>query len=316
MGPLWIMLKNVLLFVALAVPGYVFVKKDILKAEQSSVLSKILLYVGVPFMVMTSTMNVELSGELALGILTIFALGAGMIVLLFALSKPIWKREQDLKKQGMLRFCSIFSNNGFLGIPLAVAVFGSGSAVAIYVVVLNILSNMAMYTLGVYLIAADKKAMHWKKALFSPVVIGFFAGLVCNWLDVKTYVPEVFTYANYFNGIVTPFCMTILGMKLGNVKFSSLLTDKRMYKVAALKLLAVPVSVTAILLGVHAIVPIGSEMILGAFIAFGTPTAAVSSMFSDAHDGDTESAVKFTLGATMLCIVTIPILYALLCMIL
>ena len=90
MGPLWIMLKNVLLFVALAVPGYVFVKKGMLKAEQSSVLSKILLYVGVPFMVMTTTMNVQLTSALAIEILTVFGIGMGIIFLLVMLSKPLW----------------------------------------------------------------------------------------------------------------------------------------------------------------------------------------------------------------------------------
>ena len=135
MGPLWIMLKNVLLFVALAVPGYVFVKKGMLKAEQSGVLSKILLYVGVPFMVMTTTMNVQLTSALAIEILTVFGIGMGIIFLLFMLSKPLWKQETDAKKQGMLRFCSIFGNNGFLGIPLAAAVFGQSSNVTLFAVV-------------------------------------------------------------------------------------------------------------------------------------------------------------------------------------
>lgn len=316
MGPLWIMLKNVLLFVALAVPGYVFVKKGMLKAEQSSVLSKILLYVGVPFMVMTTTMNVQLTSALAIEILTVFGIGMGIIFLLFMLSKPLWKQETDAKRQGMLRFCSIFGNNGFLGIPLAAAVFGQSSNVTLFAVVLNILSNIAMYTLGIYLIAADNKAMNFKKAIISPVVIGFVIGLVCNLLGVKNYVPEIHTYANYFYGIVTPVSMMILGMKLGEIKLASLFTNKRAYIVMAYKLLAVPTLVAAILLGLRAAFGVSTDMVLACFIAFSMPTAALSSTFSDNHNGDTASAVTFTLSATMLCIVTIPILYALLCAIL
>ena len=316
MGPFEIMLKNVLLFVALAIPGYVFVKKGIVKPEQSGVLSKILLYIGVPLMVMTSTMNVGLTSDVALGILAVLGLGIGVILLMFVLSKPLWKHQTDEKKQGMLRFCSIFSNNGFLGIPLANAVFGAGATATLYLVVLNILSNVAMYTLGIYLIAADKKAMNFKKALVSPVVIGFVAGLACNLLSVKTAVPEVYSYANYFYNVVTPISMMILGMKFGEIPMSALFKNKKMYVVAACKLLAMPVLVMTISLLLRTLVGLSTDMVLAAFVAFATPTAALASTFSDNHNGDTEGAVIYTLGTTVLCVVSVPILYALVCMIL
>ena len=41
-----VMLKNVLLFVALAIPGYLLVKTKVLKAADTSVLSNIMLYLG------------------------------------------------------------------------------------------------------------------------------------------------------------------------------------------------------------------------------------------------------------------------------
>ena len=48
------MLKNVIVFVLLAVPGYVLVKTKLLKQEQSGVLSKLLVYVGMPFLILSS----------------------------------------------------------------------------------------------------------------------------------------------------------------------------------------------------------------------------------------------------------------------
>ena len=47
----------------------------------------------------------------------------------------------------------------------------------------------------------------------------------------------------------------------------------------------------------------------GVFIAIGTPTAGLASAFSDHYNGDTENAVAFTLGTTILCVATIPLLY-------
>jgi len=46
------------------------------------------------------------------------------------------------------------------------------------------------------------------------------------------------------------------------------------------------------------------------------PTAGLASAFSDQYDGDTEHAVIFTLGTTILSVVTIPALYFVLGMIL
>ena len=46
MNELWIMLRNVIVFVALALPGYILVKTKVLKQEQSGALSKLLMYVG------------------------------------------------------------------------------------------------------------------------------------------------------------------------------------------------------------------------------------------------------------------------------
>ena len=52
-----IMLRNVLLFVALAIPGYLLVKGKMLKPEQSGVLSKILMYLAMPFLIFSGVVK-------------------------------------------------------------------------------------------------------------------------------------------------------------------------------------------------------------------------------------------------------------------
>ena len=54
MDALWIMLKNVIVFVALAVPGFILVKSKMLTQAQSGALSKLLMYVGMPFLILTN----------------------------------------------------------------------------------------------------------------------------------------------------------------------------------------------------------------------------------------------------------------------
>lgn len=316
MTEFFIMLRNVAVFVALALPGFILVKIGSLKQEQSGALSKVLMYVGMPFLILTSTINnLVFNKDLIAMIAIVAAIGIVYTLVMFFLSKPLTAMERQEKTRGMMRFSAVFTNNGFLGIPLAMAVFGAGSIVLTVVIIINIITNILMYTLGIYLISGDKSTISWKKALLNPVLIAFVIGILFNLFQVKDYVPEISTFSTHFSNIVTPISMTILGMKMGGVKFLSLFKSWKTYYVSALKLVVFPMAIVGMLLicrETFADAFIDSDMIIGVFIAFAMPTAGLASTFADSFDGDTENAVAFTLGTTILSIVSIPILYWLL----
>ena len=313
-----IMLKNVIVFVALAIPGYLLIKTKLLKKEQSGALSMLLMYVGMPFLIFSSTINnITINTELLATIGIVLGIGVVYTFALFFVSKPLTKMEREQKTQGMMRFSSVFSNNGFLGIPLAMVVFGAGSMALMVVIILNIVTNVLMYTLGIYLISGDRKAISLKKAFLNPVLIAFVIGIIANLLDVKGYVPEVATYSTHFSNLVTPISMTILGMKMGGVKFLELFKSWKTYYVSALKLVVFPMIIVAIVFVLNQVTAIITpDMVLGVLIAFAMPTAGLASTFSDNFGGDTENAVAFTLGTTVLSIVTIPLLYWAICLLL
>ena len=302
-------LSNVLIFVALALPGWILVKTKTLKEEQSVPLSKLLMWVGMPFLILSSTMRLKFSGTLIAGMGITFGITAAYILLWFFLTAIFIKKEQDEKKRSMMRFCILFSNNGFLGLPLAAAVFGDTSDAYFYLVIANVLTNLFMYTLGVYLISGDKDKMSFKKALINPVLIAFVVGIVFNLVNVNKYIPHVLTFSDHFKGIVTPISMTILGMKMGGVKFTSLFRSRKMYVASAFKLLALPVGAVVIAYFLGMWVGIGTALASAMFVSFGTPTAGLASTFADAYEGDTEGAAEYTLGTTVLSIATIPVLY-------
>lgn len=313
-----IMLKNVIVFVALAIPGYLLIKTKLLKKEQSGALSMLLMYVGMPFLIFSSTINnITINTELLATIGIVLGIGVVYTFAMFFVSKPLTKMEREQKTQGMMRFSSVFSNNGFLGIPLAMAVFGAGSMALMVVIILNIVTNVLMYTLGIYLISGDRKAISLKKAFLNPVLIAFVIGIIANLLNVKGYVPEVATYSTHFSNLVTPISMTILGMKMGGVKFLELFKSWKTYYVSALKLVVFPMIIVAIVFVLNQVTAIITpDMVLGVLIAFAMPTAGLASTFSDNFGGDTENAVAFTLGTTVLSIVTIPLLYWVICLLL
>lgn len=312
MGALLIMLKNVVLFVTLALPGYLLVKAKVLDSQHSGVLSKLLMYVGMPFLILSGTVNnISFDKALIIKLILTSAVGIVFTFAMFFLSKPITAMEKSEKTRGMMRFCMAFSNNGFLGIPLAVAVFGADSPVMTVLVILNIITNILMYTLGVYLVSGDKSRISLKKAFLNPVLIAFIVGVVLNLMKVNTYIPEISTFSAHFSGLVTPLSMTILGMKMAEIRFVSLFKSPRMYYVCSMKLVAFPCIILALLLAAKHLGAgiVDDSIILGFFIAFAMPTAGLASTFADGFGGDTENAVSMTLGTTVLSIFTIPIIY-------
>ena len=193
MDALIVMLKNVIIFVLLALPGFFLVKSKQLKAEQSGALSKLLTYVGMPFLTISSTLNLSFNGEVVITICVVAAIAFAYTILAVFATKPLTAKERNEKTRGMMRFAAVFANSGFLGLPLVMAVFGADSPVMTVAIVLNIVNNVLMYTLGAYLISGDKKAISVKKALFNQIIIAFVAGVLLNLFKVKEFLPEVVT---------------------------------------------------------------------------------------------------------------------------
>ena len=307
-----IMLRNVLMFVALAIPGYILVKCKMLAPQQSGVLSKLLMYLALPFMIFSGVVEKLTFNKETLLMLGLVALiGVAVVLFMFFVSTPLVKQEKDKKTAGMMRFCAVFANNGFLGIPLAAAVFGKDHPVFTVLIVLNIINNVLMYTLGAYLTTGDKKNISVKKAFVNPVLIAFVLACACNLLKVAKTVPEVLTFSNHFSNIVTPISMTIIGMKLGAISFKTLFSSGKLYYVSFLRLILFPAALTAALFAAK-LIPVAVDwksIILGVFVAFSMPTAGLAATFADEFGGDTENAVIYTLGTTVLSVLTIPTLY-------
>ena len=86
METLFIMLKNVIIFVLLAVPGYLLVRGKLLGGKESGTLSKLLTNVGMPFLILSSTLKLEFSGEFTKTIVV-----AGVITVILApIAASLW----------------------------------------------------------------------------------------------------------------------------------------------------------------------------------------------------------------------------------
>lgn len=309
MDSFYLMVKNVLIFIALAIPGYILVKTKQLGSKKTRVLSNILVNIGVPFLIANSTLKIGITVDVVLAMVISAIISVGSVFGMFLISKLLFIKCEETKKIRVAKFAICFSNSGFLGIPIALALFGDVSLVTICVIVMNIFMNIPMFSLGVYIMTGDKKDMSLKKMFLNPTLIAFVIAIIINLTDVMEYVPEVETYTGYLKDIVTPISMIILGMKLGDVSIVSLFKSKLAYVTSVFKLVVYPVLLVGILLLIRLVVNIDNAIIVAAFIAFSMPTASLITSFADKYDSDSSFAVVSTLLSTILCVLTIPLLY-------
>ena len=309
-----VMLKNVIIFVLLALPGYITVKTKLFKSEDSNVVSKLAIYVAVPFFIVGSTLNIDLTGEFAKNLLITAGIFSLFTVLGLLLAKVFIKNDER-KLAGLERFCIVFSNNGFIGLPLAEAIFGLSSPVIAYIVVINVINNIVLMLIGPYMFTGDKSSISFKGIVKSPVLIAFVIALIINLIGFEPVTKEALYYSNYLKNMVTPLTMTILGMKFANVKMTELFTSKRVYYVSFLKLVVMPIILMAILFGINAIVNIDAGIMFAIFIGFATSTASLATSLSDRNKVGEKEAALYVLGTTLFSVITLPILYGLLCLI-
>lgn len=317
MDELIIMLKNVVLFVALAIPGFLLVKGKILTPADCNPLSKILLHVAMPFLIFSSTLDITLTPQTAIDFAFAAAITLVGILGTYLLSVPLSKIEKTPRQRGVTRFSMVFPNNGFLGLPLASALFAQVMPnVVAYLVIINIMTNLMILILGSYTISGEKKYISFKGILTSPVLIAFCIGIVVNLTKVCDVVPEIKSYSGHLKNLVTPLSMTIIGMKFGQMSFKELLSDKKLYAVSLVRLVVFPVLLVGVLFLLRLVMPVTDQMILAVFIGFAMPIAALITTLADKFGIEGNSATIYVLGTTLFSVVTIPVLYSLLTMLL
>lgn len=308
-----IMLRNIVIFVALALPGYFMVKKGRLKAEDSGVVTTVLIRAGLPFLVISNILKADINGGTARNMAIMAVCYIAAVLLLYALCPLLISKKWGDATYSVAAGSVTFANGGFLGLPLCIAVCGSASEVTTYTIVTSVLVLLLLNSICVYIMTGDKSAVSVKGLLTNPVLIAFVIGLALNLLGVNKTVPEVASFTGYLGGLVTPLSMIILGMKLASVSLKDIVSSARGYYISLLRLILAPLSGVGLLYLLRLFLEIPDDMILSMFFSTSMPTAALVTALADKYGKDVRSAVIFTLLPTLLSVVTIPLLYMALC---
>ena len=287
---------NVLTLFLLMAAGFILARIGWLGEQTLDQMSKLLLYVVTPAIMIDTFQSREPTPEVLNELLVTGAALVGLYVVLWLLIAP-WYRKQ--KERGVLRFGSIYGNAGFMGVPLIQTVLGEAGMLT--TVIHLAIFNIATWTHGIYLMGG-RSQFSLKKLVLNPGVLGFALALALFLLRVPLPSPVTKTIS-YLASLNTPVAMLVIGAQMAAVDWKSLFGDWRLFAVSGVKLLLMPALALALLLPLHL-----PEMTFRAtVILMGCPVAGVTSLFCQTYAEDKSLGARLVTVSTALCILTLPL---------
>ena len=274
--------------------GYILFRKAYITKTTVDELTWMLLKVITPIIVFTNMIS-SVDRISTLDLLSLVVLS--LIIVFFGYIVTRILRIKDK----VIQFGLIFSNSGFMGIPLVTAIIGSEYVV--YIIPFMIAQNLLMWTLGIGIMDRDS-CFEIRAFLRNPVLVSFLLGLIIR--QVNPQLPKFLLEGlNYMATMNTPLAMIVLGTFLPSFD-RELLEELKLYLFpVVLKLLVIPL-LSIFILNAIGFIDLKARMALLLVIA--CPTASACAMFSSMYKRDFQKAAVFVSVTTILSIVSIPLI--------
>ena len=296
--------KMVVLFIAILV-GYLITKLGVINRDANKVLSALIVNLANPLLILSSVMTDErlLTNVQVLELTGVAALCyAFLIGTSFLIPRMLRAPKQDA---GIYRFMYIFSNIGYIGYPVVSALFGPSAV--FYATVFVLLFQVLCWSYGVHLVRGEGRFRFSFSVMKSPCVIAALLAYVIYFTGLR--LPAVLEESVSFLGsLTTPMCMLVIGCSLAQMPLKTVFSRWRVYVLAAVKMLLVPVLAYALL---HRFVT--NELILGVTIVIlSMPVATNVPIICCQCNQDEDLGASGVFLTTLLSIGSIPLIMQLL----
>lgn len=280
--------------------GFVLSKKNVITNNGSKDISGILLNVVTPC-VLVKAYQIEYTPEIAKEIGLSFLLSIVLHGLFITVSYIVYLFEKNPEKRKVDIFTSVYSNCGFMGIPLLAATLGDkgvllGSA---YLAMFNVI----VWTHGLFLYGGSIKLLSVKNLVKNPGVVGTAIALVLFFMRVRIQGP-VMDIVGYFAALNTPLAMLLLGTYLARAKLKTAFAQPGLYAVSFMRLIFLPFVAVMLfkLMGTDSF--LGTTLVLSA----ACPVAAISAIFAEKFNMDTGYPSQIVSVTTLLSLGTLPLM--------
>ncbi len=293
-----ILIKQILQMFLLAGIGFLLFKCRKISQEGSKTVGNILIYVTLPAVIINGFL-IERTPEHLSGILW-STLGAAAILLMSVLVSHFLFR-----KDAVAAFAGAFSNPGFFGVPLVMAVLGQGAV--FYTASFIAFLNIGQWTYGISRLTGQPllEGLQPKKLIRAPFVIAILIGLALFLTQLP--VPDILRNCiSTAAGLNTPLSMFTVGVFLAQTNLPKMLRRKSLYLVAAVRMLLIPVCALLLL----SLLPASmNQMKTVLLIASACPVGSNVAVYAQLYGKDYPYAVETVLISTLFSAATIPFIF-------
>ncbi len=315
-----ILFEQVAVLVLIMIPGFLLAKGKLVSDGFGKSLSNVILYAAQPALIIAGFVSVDFNTAVLLRMCAVFLLAILAHLLFYALALLFFRKAPE-KKRSVLIFSTVFTNAGYMGIPLLEALFiDTVPEIAIYGSVYVTAFNIFVWSLGAYLYTSDKSYISPKKMIVNPATISTFIGLAIFLLSAVPAVRDaviipyirdegiVNSLMSGMKALVAPLAMLLIGFRFAELDFKRLWRDKHLYLNLLLTLFLAPALVWAILKLVSLSGLYNDPLVTAVLLmSAAAPAATATGMFAEKFDGDAPYASLVVSLSSVLCVVSMPI---------
>ncbi len=288
--------------------GFVLRKKKLEPEDTDSVLSKFLSFVVAPALTFNSfSQNFSLQSISENYTIVLFGLLIAVLaVLIGTVLSGLFVKEGYAK--GVYKYAIAFANFGYMGNAVVLAIFGE--EMLYYYQLFTTPMNIIVYTWGMTQLIPGKNG--FKATLVritNPSTIALALGVIAGLLNLKEYMPDFITGAlKSLASCMGPISMVLTGYVIGMYDIKKSLTNIKIYVVSLLRLILFPALYCGLLIFLGA----SDQLLTIALIAYAMPLGLNTVVFPAAYGADTSVGASMALISNALCVITFPVMYALL----
>ena len=282
--------------------GYLIVKTGLVRDDDSKVLSKIILYLIVPCVIINA-FQVDYTTDTVKGLLIAFAASVmTQVILLVVIS--VAGRLLHLNE---VEVASVYySNSGNLIVPIVTFILGQEWV--LYGCVFMSVQLVFLWTHCKKIISREA-SYDWKKIILNINMISIFIGVILFFTKIR--LPEIIGNTLASAGtMIGPASMIVTGMLFAGMNLKQIFANKRVYFITFLRLIAVPL-IALVLIKLSNLASFsadGNKIMLIVFLAIITPSASTVTQMCQVYGNDSRYASAINVMTTLLSIITMPVM--------
>ena len=289
------------LYIIVAV-GYLCDKLGVYTEETARKTVNFLLYFVASCTLINSFIKIEATPDTVGKFFTAFGLSVATHVIAILINMFTFRNKSD-ERNAVYKFASIYGNVAFMALPLAQAVLGDEGV--LYCAGGAVVFNLFTFTHGVKLMSKEGTKLSVKKILINPGVIATVIGLPIFLIGFD--VPYIIARpVEMLADLNTPVAMLVFGTYLSRTDLKTMVLDKKIYAVAAMKLVVLPL----ICMGVYYLFGLRGTLLTAVIITASVPSANNTFMFSSLYGRDAATASKTVALVSFMSILTMPVIIA------